>query len=184
MKGAWCWALLCLAAACLLCHAGAAADDRETAGDQMNTIGDDDEKYLGTDIFDNTIEGRGKKKNMLKMLMTIKMMLVSFLVPKVIGLALFASWKGITISLIAFTVAIIAALKHAQTSQSNDNKSVQHIFVKKDPGNDHHHHEHWWRRIREAKPAHHFSDHSDHHSDHYDIHPSDMAYQGWDDEKR
>lgn len=57
MKGAWCWALLCLAAACLLCHAGAAADDRETAGDQMNTIGDDDEKYLGTDIFDNTIEG-------------------------------------------------------------------------------------------------------------------------------
>ncbi|KAF6209743.1 hypothetical protein GE061_015492 [Apolygus lucorum] len=121
-------------------------------------------------IFRNLLEeGRGKKKykkDIMQMITAMTVVIISFLVPKVIAVALYASWKGITISLIALAIASMAALKNAHSGQSE--KSGPHIVIEK-KADDHHRHEHWWRKIRQAEPTYIEDDHNG-------------PYHGWHDD--
>lgn len=54
---------------------------------------------------------RKKKRTILSFLVGLKVLAASILLPAVLALALYASWKGVTISLIAFMLAATVGVK-------------------------------------------------------------------------
>ncbi|KAK9501560.1 hypothetical protein O3M35_012263 [Rhynocoris fuscipes] len=103
--------------------------------------------------LDETVEGRKVKQKMKGKIITyiilaVKLLGATIMLPTLLALALFASWKGITISLLAFMVATIVGIKNLAASKTSSNKgTTQHVIVAKLPSQSHH--EHFWNRIGE-----------------------------------
>ncbi|XP_075210979.1 uncharacterized protein LOC142318290 [Lycorma delicatula] len=93
---------------------------------------------FGRELLD---EGRKvkTKKLLMKMLLGLKVLTVGVILPLVLGIALFASWKGITVSLMALLLAGIVSIKNVLSSKP---ETPQHVIVAPVPS----HHQHWWRK--------------------------------------
>ncbi|XP_039299831.1 uncharacterized protein LOC120355476 isoform X1 [Nilaparvata lugens] len=92
-------------------------------------------------------EGRkmkGKKYQymMMRMLMGLKIFIIGLVLPAVIGMALLASWKGMTISLMALLMASIIGMKNL-ISAATKHEGSHHILVTSIPSQQH---QHWWRK--------------------------------------
>ncbi|XP_039299837.1 uncharacterized protein LOC120355476 isoform X2 [Nilaparvata lugens] len=93
------------------------------------------------------IQGRkmkGKKYQymMMRMLMGLKIFIIGLVLPAVIGMALLASWKGMTISLMALLMASIIGMKNL-ISAATKHEGSHHILVTSIPSQQH---QHWWRK--------------------------------------
>ncbi|RZF48336.1 hypothetical protein LSTR_LSTR010299 [Laodelphax striatellus] len=95
-------------------------------------------------------EGRkmkGKKYHylMIRMLMGLKIFIIGLVLPAVIGMAFFASWKGLTISLLALLTASIFGMKNF-IETATKHEGSHHILITSIPSVASQQHQHWWRK--------------------------------------
>ncbi|XP_014241349.1 uncharacterized protein LOC106662059 [Cimex lectularius] len=148
----------CLLLALLLCIGATEASglqDGETERTVVGFVAKGDDEVADKQRSISEARGKQKKGQMMRVLMIVKMIAASFIIPSLVAMALFASWKGITISLLAFTIALVAGIKNL-TANKKTEKSIQHVIVSKAPSL----HEHWWRKLGSN-------------GFHHDEHPSD-----------
>ncbi|XP_054275182.1 uncharacterized protein LOC128994562 [Macrosteles quadrilineatus] len=89
-------------------------------------------------------EGRHFKRHkmMARMALWMKTLLLGVVLPGAVAVALFAAWKGITLSLMALLLAGIIGIKGLVASASKGAAAPQHVVVSGLPS----HHHHQWRR--------------------------------------
>uniref|UniRef100_T1I8V7 Uncharacterized protein n=1 Tax=Rhodnius prolixus TaxID=13249 RepID=T1I8V7_RHOPR len=147
---------------------------------QPNNVSE--QKLIGeqSQSLDTANEGRKVKqkikgKVMMYLLLGMKFLGIGIIMPTLIALALYASWKGITISLLAFLLASIVGIKNLVNGKANQDKgSTKHVIVAKLPSQSHH--EHWWRKLDEDWS---FGDQLDNHFEQLDEYKHMSPYKAY-----
>uniref|UniRef100_A0A1B6LDJ2 Uncharacterized protein n=2 Tax=Graphocephala atropunctata TaxID=36148 RepID=A0A1B6LDJ2_9HEMI len=80
---------------------------------------------------------------MMRMALWMQTLALGVVLPSAVVLALFAAWKGITISLMALMLAGIVGLKGLVASASKSYSVPHHVTLSGLPS----HHQHYWKRL-------------------------------------